>query len=73
MTDKDLDQIRTVIKYELKPIEDTLEKHGKKLDGITNQLADVSEDVSEIKEKVTSHEKRISKIEDQLSIATPNE
>jgi len=42
MIDEDLGKIRTVIKYELKPIKDTLERHDKKLDGITEQLVDVS-------------------------------
>ena len=68
MTDEDLNQIRTVIKYELKPIKDTLEKHGKKLDGITEQLTDVSEDVSEIKDKVESQEKRVTAVEDHLGL-----
>lgn len=68
MTDKDLDQIRIVIKYELKPIKDTLDKHSKKLDGITEQLVDVSEDIAEIKDKVESQEKRVTAIEDHLGL-----
>ena len=60
--------IRGVVKEE---IETALEPVIKKLDGLTDQLADVSEDVSEIKDKVTSHEKRISNIEDHLGVSVP--
>lgn len=68
MTDKDLDQIRTIIKYELKPIKNTLEKQSKKLDGIKEQLVDVSEDVAEIKDKIESQAKRVIAIEDHLGL-----
>lgn len=68
MTDEDLDKIRIIIKYELKPIKDTLDKHGKKLDGITEQLVDVSEDIADIKDKVESQEKRITVIEDHIGL-----
>lgn len=64
--------IRGVVKEEidsaLEPIKETLEEHTKKLDGITNQVADVSEGVTEIKEALRSHNKRISAIEDHLDL-----
>lgn len=68
MTDEDLNQIRTLIRYELKPIKDTLEEHSKKLDGLTQQLADVSEDVAQIKDKLESQTKRVTVIEDHLNL-----
>ncbi len=68
MNKTDLEQIGTLIEEKLEPIKDILDEHTRKLDGIVNQLADVSEDVSDIKEKVTFHEKRISKVEDHLGL-----
>ncbi|KKS05055.1 hypothetical protein A2W45_01580 [Candidatus Curtissbacteria bacterium RIFCSPHIGHO2_12_41_11] len=74
MTDGDLIKgIRSVVKEELEPIKDTLEGHGKKLDGITDQLVDVSEDVAKIKNKLESRTKRITTIEDHLGLPTPAE
>lgn len=71
MPDVDLiKSIRGVVKEE---IDSALEPVIKKLDGITDQLADISEDVSEIKEKVGFHGKRISKIEDHIGISAPTE
>lgn len=60
--------IRGVVKEE---IDTALEPVIKKLDGITDQLADVSEDVTEIKDALSSHDKRISAIEDHLDLPTP--
>ena len=78
MTNDDLiKSIRGVVKEEidtaLEPIKETLGEHTKKLNGLTSQLADVSEDVTEIKEKVGSHEKRITKIEDHLGMPAPTD
>ena len=42
MTDEDLKQIRGVIKEELEPVKATLEQHSEKLDGLADQLADIS-------------------------------
>ncbi len=76
MTNDDLiKSIRGVVKEEidaaLVPVKETLEEHTKKLDGLTEQLADVSEDVTEIKGALKSHDERISTIEDHLDLATP--
>ncbi len=71
MTDEDLKQIRGVIKEELEPIKKTLEVHSEKLEGLADQLADVSEDVTEIKEASKSHDKRISVVEDKLDTPSP--
>ena len=72
MADNDLKKsIRGLVKEELEPIKTTLEEHTKKLDGITDQLVDVSEDVNEIKDALRSHDERISTIEDHLDLATP--
>lgn len=68
MNATDLEQIGTLIEEKLEPIKDILDEHTRKLDGIVDQLADVSVDVSEIKDKVSSHEKRISKVEDHLGL-----
>ena len=78
MTDNDLiKSIRGVVEEEidtaLEPIKETLGEHTKKLNGLTSQLADVSEDVSEIKDEVTSHKKRIAKIEGHLGMSTPTD
>ena len=69
MTNDDLIvSIRGVVKEE---IETALEPVFKKLDGLTEQLADVSVDVSEIKDALKSHETRISAVEDKLDLPTP--
>lgn len=82
MTDSDLiKSIRGVVKEEidsaLKPVKKTLDEHSnilyghtKKLDGITNQLTEVSEDVAEIKNKAESQDKRIATIEDRIGLLT---
>lgn len=79
MTNDDLiKSIRGVVKEELEPVKKTLAKHSeileehtKKLDGLVDQLADVSEDVTEIKDALKSHDERISTIEDHLDLPTP--
>ena len=79
MTDNDLiKSIRGVVKEELEPIKKTLEghtsileEHSKKLDGLTDQLSDVSVDVTEIKDALKSHDSRISTIENKLDLPTP--
>ncbi len=70
MTDKDLKQIRGIIQEELEPIKDTLEDHTKKLDGLSDQLVDVSVDVTEIKDALKSHDTRISAVENKLDLPT---
>ncbi|OGD83040.1 hypothetical protein A3A54_00480 [Candidatus Curtissbacteria bacterium RIFCSPLOWO2_01_FULL_39_62] len=72
MTNDDLiKSIRGVVREELEPVKETLEKHTKKLDGLTDQLADVSEGVTEIKDALRSHDKRISAMEEHLDLPTP--
>ncbi|MEX2028519.1 MAG: hypothetical protein WD988_03435 [Candidatus Curtissbacteria bacterium] len=69
MNKTDLDQIGNLIDKKLdEKLDEKLEPLHKKLDGITNQLVEVSEGVSEIKETLESHEKRITKIEDHLGL-----
>ena len=69
MTNDDLiKSIRGVVKEE---VDTALEPVIKKLDGIADQLSDVSEDVTEIKDVLRSHDKRISTIEDHLDLPTP--
>ena len=70
MTNKDLKQIRGIIQEELEPIKDTLEDHTKKLDGLSDQLVDVSVDVTEIKDALKSHDTRISAVENKLDLPT---
>ncbi len=55
----------------LEGISSTLDTHTRKLDGLTDQLADVSVEVTEIKEAIKSHDKRISTIEDKLDLPSP--
>lgn len=61
MNKTDLEQIGALIDDKLEPIH-------KKLDGITDQLVTVSEDVTQIKETLESHEKRITRTEDSLGL-----
>lgn len=68
MNATDLEQIGTLIEEKLEPIKDILDEHTRKLDGIVDQLADVSVDVSDINDKVISQDKRISKVEDHLGL-----
>ncbi len=73
MDKTDLQQIGALIEEKLEPIKDTLDEHTKKLDGIVDQLAEVSEDVSDIKETLESHTKRITTIEGHLGLTAPTE
>ncbi len=76
MNKTDLEQIGSLIDEKLEPlkasfveiIDEKLEPIHKKLDGITDQLVEVSEDISQIKGTLESHEKRITKIEDHLGL-----
>ena len=51
MNQTDLQEIGSLIEEKLEPIKEILEEHTQKLDGIIDQFAEVSEDVTEIKEK----------------------
>ncbi len=68
MNGKDLiDGIRNVVREELMPIKKTLDDHTRKITGLTEQLADVSETVTEILE---SHSVKIEEIENQIGISS---
>lgn len=76
----DLEQIGSLIDEKLEPIKktlaeqgETLDGHTQKLDGLIEQLADVSEDVTEIKETLETHTKRITTIEDRLGLRASTE
>lgn len=76
MTDDDLiKSIRGVVKEELEPVKETLEKHTKKLDALWDQTVEITEDITEIKVTLKSHavdldhtKKRVTAVEDHLSI-----
>lgn len=80
MTDEDLiKKIRSVVKEEidsgLKPVQETQEKHTKKLDALWDQTVELSENMTEIKITLKSHavdldhmKKRVTIVEDHLGI-----
>lgn len=68
---EEIDSAFVPIKADIQGIKGVLDEHTEKLDGLTDQLVDVSEDVAEIKEVLKLHDVRISKIEDHLDLPTP--
>jgi len=76
MTDDDLiKSIRGVVKEELGPVKETLEKHTKKLDALWDQTVEITEDITEIKVTLKSHsvdldhtKKRVTAVEDHLGL-----
>lgn len=72
MTNDDLKKFRVVVREELKAeLKVALVPIYDKLDGITDQLAEVSIDVAEIKDTLKVHNKKIKTVEKHLTSFTP--
>ncbi len=70
MTDSDLKQIRNVLKEELEPVIDTLDEHTKMLDSIWDQVVELSESSTDVKDTLEFHNKRLVTVENKLDLPT---